>query len=164
MLSKILSLLFAACAITTILCTPYNITVTDQSPTIKYTPSRHGDPAQTWNVTYDNNDWYDYEPGAIREGPSVHWTYFIGATATFGCKGTAIYVWGSAQEGEVSITVGGEDISNTRKGDYLAWKSGMKDQWWDVVLKVKGSSGVYLNFVGCTIDLGNDGSVKACPW
>ena len=129
MLSKMLSLLLSAYAITSVLGIPYNISVTDQSPTIKYKPSRYGDPAQTWNVTYGGDDWIDFEPGAIRERPSVHWTYFIGATATFGCKGTAIYVWGSAQEGEVSTTVGGEDISNTREGDCLAWKSGMKDQW-----------------------------------
>ena len=158
MLGKMLSLLLAACAVITVLGTPFNITVTDQSPTIKYTPSRHGDPEQTWNVTY-----YDLGlPGAIRGGLSVHSTYFIGATATFGFKGTAVYVRGSAEEGAVSITVGGEDISNTKGGDYLAWKSGMKDQWWDVVVKVKGSTGVNLWGVTCSINLGTDGSVKAC--
>jgi len=162
MLSKMLSLLLASYAITTVFGTPYNITVSDQSPTIKYTPSRHGDPAQTWNVTYLDGDWSDFEPGAIREEASIHYPYFIGATATFGCKGTAIYVGGSAEEGEVSISVGGEDISNTKGGEYLALKSGMKDQWWDVIVKVKGSTGVNLNGVTCTINLGNDGSVKAC--
>ena len=147
------------------LATPFNITATDQSPTIKYTPSRHGDPAQTWNVTYgDDWEWSIFEPGALRYGPSVHWTYFIGATATFGCKGTAVYVRGTAPKGEVLITVGGEDISNTREGDYLAWKSGMKDQWWDVVMKVQGPRGVFFNSITCTIDLGNDGSVKAPLW
>ena len=156
MLSKMLSWLIAAYAITTVLGTPVNITVTDQSPTISYWPS------ETWNVTYGFDNWTDFEPGAIRYGPSAHKTYFIGATATFGCKGTAIYVWGTAGEGGVSITVGGEDISNTRDGTYLAWKSGMKDQWWNVVLKVKGSTGVSLSLVTCTINLGNDGSVKAC--
>ena len=162
MLSKMLSLLLAACAVTTVLGTPVNITVTNQSPTIKYTPSRHGDPEQTWNVTYGHLNWSDFEPGAIRGGPSVHSTYFIGATATFGCKGTAFYVLGSAQKRELSVTVGGEDISNTKDRNYLAWKSGMKDQWWDVVVKVKGSTGVNLYGFTCTINLGNDESVKAC--
>jgi len=165
MLSKMLSLLLAAYAITTVLGTPYNLTVSNQSPIIKYTPSRHGDPAQTWNVTYlDDGGWTDFEPGAIRNESSIHYTYFIGATATFGCKGTAIYVGGSAEEGQVSITVGGEDISNTKdkEGEFLAWKSGLNDQWWDVIVKVKGSTGVNLWGVTCTINLGNDGSVKAC--
>jgi len=163
MLSKMLSLLLTAYAITTVLGTPFNMTVNDQSPTIKYTPSRYGDPAQTWNVTYlDDGEWTDFEPGALRNETSTHYTYFIGATATFGCKGTAIYVLGSAEEGQVSITVGGEDISNTKGGEFLAWKSGMNDQWWDVIVTVKGSTGVNLGMIICTINLGNDGSVKAC--
>ena len=64
----------------------------------------------------------------------------IWATATFGFKGTAVYVMGSAEEGAVSITVGGENVSSTRGGEYLAPKSGMKVQWWDVI--VKGPTGV----------------------
>lgn len=70
---------------------------------------------------------------------------------------------GSAEKGVVSITVGGENISNTRGGEHLASKSGMKDQRWDVVLTLKGSTGVSLQGVEYTIDLGNDGSVKAYP-
>ena len=120
MLSKMLSLLLAACAVTTVLGTPLNITVTDQSPTIKYTPSRHGDPEQTWNVTYN---WSDFEPGAIRGGPSVHSTYFIGATATFGCKGPAFYVLGSAQKGNCQLLLAAK-ISVTPRTEII-WRGNL---------------------------------------
>jgi hypothetical protein len=131
--------LFIAYAVTAVLGTPYNITVTDQSPTIKYSPSRYGaDPAQTWNVSYDAQTWSDFERGAIRSGTSDHWSVQVGATATFGFKGTAVYIYGGASVGDATVSVGSEDITQTGGGGYLAWKRGLKDQWWDVVVKVKG--------------------------
>jgi hypothetical protein len=157
-------LLFITCAVTAVLGTPYNITVADQSPTIEYSPSRYGaDPAQTWTVTYNDTMWTGSEPGSVRLPPSYHFSTHIGATATFGFKGTAVYIYGVASVGDAAITVGGEDITQTGGGGYLGWKSGLKDQWWEVVVKVKGSGGVRLESIECTINLGNDGSVNPIP-
>jgi hypothetical protein len=131
-----------------------NITVTDNSPTINYTPSRSGNSAQTWSVSYTGNDWSTTSPGNLSQGTSQHLTYYIGATATFGFKGTGIFINGSAKGTDVEVTVGGEVI--TPKG-LPASKTGMKDRWWDVVVKVTGNQGVTLYGITCTVDIGNDG-------
>jgi hypothetical protein len=88
-----------------------NITVTDNSPTIKYTPSRSGDSALTWNVSYTGNDWSTTSPGNLSQGTSQHFTSYIGATATFGFRGTGIYIDGSATGDDAEVTVGGDVIS-----------------------------------------------------
>jgi hypothetical protein len=131
-----------------------NITVTDNSPTINYSPSRSGDSYQTWNLSYTGNDWSTTSPGNLSQGTSQHLTYYIGATATFGFKGTDIYINGSAAGFDAEVTVGGEVI--TPRG-LPASKNGMKDQWWDVVVRVNGNRGVFLYGITFTVDIGNDG-------
>jgi len=133
-----------------------NITVTDNSPTINYSPSRSGDSAQTWNVSYTGNDWSTTSLGSLSQGTSQHGTYYIGATATFGFRGTGIYINGSATGSDAEVTVGGEVI--TPRG-LPASKKGMKDQWWDVVVKVNGDQGVSIYGITFTGNVGNDGLV-----
>ena len=135
-----------------------NISVTDNSPTIKYSPSGSGDSTQTWNISYTGNDWSTTSPGNLSVGSSQHLTYYVGATATFGFRGTAIYINGSTSGEDAEVTVGGEVI--TPKG-LPAYKDGMKDQWWDVVVTVKGNQGVSLYGLIFTVDIGNDGCVYA---
>jgi hypothetical protein len=142
-----------ACLVASVSATLTNISVTDNSPTIKYTPSRSGDSYQTWNVSYTGNDWSTTSFGNISQGTSQHLTYYIGATATFGFRGTGIYINGSATGDDAEVTVGGEVI--TPRG-LPASKEGMKDQWWDVVVKVNGNRGVFLYGITCTVDVGND--------
>lgn len=153
---------FALIALTSVWvsATLTNITVTDNAPTIKYTPSRSGNAQQTWNVTHSGNAWATTSPGNLSIGTSMHWTTYIGATATFGFKGTGIYINGTGSTGDVTVTVGGEDITQTGSGsEYMALKDGMTDQWWDVVVKVTGGGGVFLEGITFTVDIGNDGSV-----
>lgn len=138
-----------------------NITVTDNSPTINYSPSRSGDSAQTWNVSYTGNDWSTTSLGSLSQGTSQHGTYYIGATATFGFRGTGIYINGSATGSDAEVTVGGEVI--TPRG-LPASKEGMKDQWWDVVVKVNGNRGVFIYGITFTVNVGNDGSVLDIEW
>jgi hypothetical protein len=145
-----------ASLIASVSATLTNISVTDNSPTIKYTPSRSGDSYQTWNVSYTGNAWSTTSFGNISQGTSQHLTYYIGATATFGFRGTAIYINGSATGDDAEVTVGGEVI--TPRG-LPASKEGMKDQWWDVVVKVNGNRGVSLYGITFTVDIGNDGRV-----
>lgn len=93
----------------------------------------------------------------------MHWTTYIGATATFGFKGTGIYINGTVSTGDAVVTVGGEDITQTGSGSkYMAFKDGMTDQWWDVVVKVTGNGGVFLEGITFTVNIGNDGSVFHC--
>lgn len=104
---------FAAFAAVYVSATLSNLTVTDQSPTISYSPSRWGDSAETWNVSYTGNDWSTFSPGNLSQGTSSHYTTHIGATATFGFKGPAVYVLGTGPAGDYTVTVGGEDVSES---------------------------------------------------
>jgi len=159
MLALIASVAFAAVCVSATLS---NLTIIDQSPTIKYSPSRFGDSAQTWNVSYTGNDWSTFSPGNLSQGTSSHYTTYIGATATFGFKGPAVYVLGTGSAGDYTVTVGGEDVSESGGiGGVLAQKTGMKDQWWDVVVKVTGSGGVNLTGITFSVNIGNDGSVSS---
>jgi hypothetical protein len=151
-------IVLAASALVCVSATLANITVTDQSPTIKYFPSRWGNSAETWNVSYTGNDWSTFSPGNLSQGTSNHFTTFIGATATLGFRGTAVYVLGTASAGDFTVTVGGEDLSETGGvGEVLAQKVGMKDQWWDVLLEVTGSGGVNLTGITFSVNIGNEG-------
>lgn len=143
-----------ASVVLSVSATPTNITVTDNSPTINYTPSRSGDSSQTWNVSYTGNDWSTTTPGNLSQGTSQHLSYYVGATALFSFKGTAIYIAGTASATNAEVTVGGTLI--TPRG-LPAYKDGLADQWWDVIVKVIGDEGVFLNGMTCTVNIGNDG-------
>jgi hypothetical protein len=138
--------------------TPTNITVLDQSPMITYYPSRSGIDTQTWNVTYDESPWSEFFRGSIPNGTSIHKTYFIGATASFGFRGTAVYLQGSGTD--FSVTINGETIPSGGGSGIMAMKSGMENKWWDVVVEVTGSTGVAIESVIFTVEIGNQGSVK----
>jgi hypothetical protein len=133
--------------------TPTNITILDQSPMITYFPSRSGPDSQTWNVTYDGTPWSSFYPGAIANGSSSHRTYYIGATASFGFRGTAVYLMGSGAG--YTVTLNGETIPSGGDDGMMASRSGMKDQWWDVVLKVTGLDGVVIESIIFTVEIGN---------
>jgi hypothetical protein len=147
--------LAALASLGSVLAAPTNITVTDQSPTIKYFPSQIGDASRNWNVSYADNSWSNFTSGTIGTGASNHFTTFIGATASFSFKGTGIWIQGTG-ESNVAVTVGGTAISGGG-GGLLAKKDGMTNQWWDVVVKVTGSGGVSLTGITFTVSIGNDG-------
>lgn len=137
--------------------TQTNVTILDQSPLITYYPSRSGIDTQTWNVSYDGTPWSEFSPGAIANGSSMHKTYFIGATASFGFKGTAVYILGEGED--YAVTLNGESVPSGGQSGMLAMRTGMEDKWWDVELKVTGSGGVAIQSVIFTVEVGNPGSV-----
>jgi hypothetical protein len=86
---------------------PYNVTLTSQTPTLKYAPARDGLPSLGWNVTYSgtpipNKPYYGV-------GTSSHRTTLAGATLEVDFTGTAAYVLGSAPQGAFTVTVDGAD-------------------------------------------------------
>ena len=140
------------------IATPLNISVTHLSPTINYSPSRSGESANTWNVTYiepqpaPNN-------GSIGDGPSSHYTTFNGASASLGFVGTAVYVYGYANGStdDVSLSIGGHKLNAGDKDGLLGSKEGLDDRWWDLAVNVTGSGGVGIRAITFTVDFGNKG-------
>lgn len=143
---------------------PYNITLTDVSPTIQYLPSRDGDPTTTWNTSYTISGQWNSAPGSIGQGESLHYTEADGASASVGFVGTAVYVWGYnyGLEGDVRLAVGGQELDTAGAGDgFLGKMEGMKNQWWDLTInKTAGGgqrNGFDLRRVVITVDFGGKG-------
>lgn len=141
--------------------TAVNISVTHLSPTIEYSPSRSGPSDETWNVTYVQEQDAP-NSGAIGDGPSSHYTTFDGASASLGFVGTAIYVYGytNGTDSDVSLSVGGKDLEKGDGNGLLGWKEGLKNQWWDVAVNVTGGSGVGIQGMTFTTQLGGKGYVQ----
>lgn len=146
------------------LAEPYNISITDQSPTITYLPSRSGDSAETWNSSYTISGSYNPDPGSLGQGDSLHYTTADGASASVGFVGTAVYIWGYnyGNDSDVQLRVGGEDLERggTEEG-LLGWKTGLDNQWWDVTLNVTPADGTFrgvdIRRITLTLDWGGKG-------
>jgi hypothetical protein len=54
-----------------------------------------------------------------------------------------------------TVTLNGETIPSGGDDGMMASRSGMKDQWWDVVLKVTGLDGVVIESIIFTVEIGN---------
>ncbi|KAK4689925.1 hypothetical protein P7C73_g192, partial [Tremellales sp. Uapishka_1] len=139
---------------------PFNITLSDQSPAISYSPSRSGEATSTWNVTYSSTPWATYAEQTIGLGTSVHYTTAVGALASLSWEGTAVYVWGSSGAGVVNMTVDGvyKSGSGIRDG-LLGWATGLSAGWHTVEVRVLKDSGVNITGVTITTDLGAKGDV-----
>jgi len=140
------------------IATAINITVSHLSPTINYFPSRSGESASTWNVTYTRPQ---DEPniGAIGDGPSSHYTTFTGASASLGFVGTAVYVYGytNGSDSDVSLSIGGQRLDTRNEDGLLGWKKGLKNQWWDLAVNVTGSGGAGIQSITFTTEFGAKG-------
>lgn len=135
-----------------------NITITDQSPTIFYTPSKAGPASETWNITYSESDSSAWTPGAVGNGYSSHITTFESASLSFGFKGTAIYVQGTeTNDGSSVMTVGSQLADKVGGRDGLvAYKTGLEDKWWPVKLNVTGTGSVAITSIIFTVNIGSD--------
>lgn len=133
-----------------------NITITDQSPTIFYQPSKVGPPDQTWNITYTESNSSSWLPGAVGEGISTHYTTFTGASLSFGFKGTGVYILGSeTNDGDSVMTIGNQTAETGEEG-VLGYKGGLEDKWWAVRLNVTGNGGVNITGIIFTVNIGSD--------
>ena len=117
--------------------TPYNFTITDQSPLFQYFPFRDGAIANGWNVTYASglNSGSSAQLGAevrtlvgagvsnstifwisswiVQCQPSSHTTTFVGASARLDWEGTAIYLYGEGSQDGYTIDLDGTQITQT---------------------------------------------------
>ncbi|WWC73475.1 uncharacterized protein I206_107445 [Kwoniella pini CBS 10737] len=135
---------------------PYNITVSDQSPTITYSPSRSGPSDQTWNVTYTESSWSSYLNQTIGEGISAHYTTHIGANASLGWWGTAAYLWADANENDAQVTIDGTQIA---KKIFNGWMlDNLEEGWHRIKLSVTGNGGVNLKGITFTTGIGEKGA------
>lgn len=141
---------------------PYNVTLTSDSSTLNYYPSRTGASPETWNVTYTSSDWSTYTPNAsLGIGESPHFTTHIGAWVSVGWVGTAVYVWGLAGVGVYTFSVDGQTVYdvNATTG-MLGMVSGLDDGWHELVVTVTGEQGVTLQGMTVTTGVGETGYVN----
>lgn len=153
-----LTLILASLLLRQVSATERNISISDQSPTVFYSPSKSGLPSETWNVTYSQSNSSAWIPGAVGNGDSTHYTTFIGASISFGFRGTGIYISGSAgTSGDVRISIGDQEANYGDGGEgFVGWKSGLEDKWWAVKVNVTGNGGVNITGFMFTINIGAD--------
>ncbi|OCF38829.1 hypothetical protein I317_07371 [Kwoniella heveanensis CBS 569] len=135
---------------------PFNVSVSDQSPTISYQPSRSGPADTTWNVTYTESSWSNYVNQTIGQGVSSHYTTHVGANATLGWWGTAVYLWGEAADQDIQVVVDGQ--VNAKKADGGWTVTGLSEGWHRVRVKVVGGGGVRLYGITFTTGIGESGA------
>lgn len=87
--------------------TPYNITVTDMSPTVAYTPQQQALAADGWNGTYSETPWEYYTNMSLGEGNTLHTTSMVGASAEVSFVGVGVAFYGSGS-GQLVLSVDGE--------------------------------------------------------
>ncbi|WRT69479.1 uncharacterized protein IL334_006465 [Kwoniella shivajii] len=135
---------------------PFNISVSDQSPTITYYPSRSGPPDQSWNVTYSDSSWSSYLNQTIGQGVSTHYTTHIGANASLGWWGTALYLHADGNESDAEVKV---DNTTAKKVDDGWMLDGLSQGWHRISLRVIGNAGVGLKGITFTTGIGETGAV-----
>ncbi|WVF68647.1 hypothetical protein IAT40_003417 [Kwoniella sp. CBS 6097] len=135
---------------------PFNVSVSDQSPTISYGPSRTGPSDSTWNVTYTDSSWSTYVNQTIGQGISSHYTTSVGANATLGWWGTAVYVWAEAADQDIQVIVDGQVNAKKVDGGWMA--TGLSEGWHRVRVKVVGGGGVRLYGITFTTGVGESGA------
>ncbi|KAK4689573.1 hypothetical protein P7C73_g539, partial [Tremellales sp. Uapishka_1] len=133
---------------------PYNVTISDESGAITYAPSRSGDSSVTWNVSYSQSSWADYVEQSFGVGNSSHYTTSLGATASVGFIGYAVYFWGSASSGSASLMADSitSGIISTADDGLLGMVENLDYGWHEAQLSVTGGEGV--NLTGVTITMG----------
>lgn len=147
--------------------TPLNMTVLDQSPTIRYLPDR-GVGKPRWQTNYQQNNPANYTRGALGRGSSSHFTENIGSGFTFNFKGTSIYIYGSAREDAYTMTISDSGLAGAEgrrmqpvggTTPLLGWIDGLEDKWWTIDCNVTASTGFTITSIDFTVNIGPDKSV-----
>jgi hypothetical protein len=154
--------------------TPYNFTITDQSPLFQYTPFRDGPISNGWTLTYQS----ELDPGTLthigsgvsntaffwisrslfQSQASSHSTTFAGATVQVNWNGTAIYVYGDASGGVYTITVDNEAQTpgSLTSAGLLFSQQGMTYGYHTLLLTVKSGT-IALWHADITVGMGEVG-------
>jgi hypothetical protein len=145
--------------------TASNVTISDMSPMIVYTPSSSGPAESTWNQTWAGISWANYTPKypVIEDDNdtmplSFHTTSFVGATAQLSFLGTAVYFYGYAH-GAFEIEVGGTTTAVEIQSDevvLLAYSEGLDNAMHDTRL-ILTSGEISLSAVVVTVEVGGVG-------
>lgn len=135
----------------------YNITVSDQSPTISYTPYRDGDIASSWMVMYTNSPESTYDASHnttnLSSGTSLHTTTYQGASLEIQWKGTAIYVYGSGSVGAYTTTLDSDsDVEGAPSDGVLVSHTGLDYAVHTLTLTTTSTS--QLNFTSAILTVG----------
>ena len=136
---------------------PYNLSITDNSPTITYLPYRSGPSETGWNVTFSQSPLWLTTTDVIGEGTSQHYTTARSASASIGWVGTAAYVFGSAAAGSVSLMVDGTGNGVSSPQGTVGMVEGLEYGWHNLTLQVIGTGGVSITGMTLTIGLGDEG-------
>jgi hypothetical protein len=143
---------------------PYPISLSDQSPSITYTPSVLG-ASSGWNVSYSQSPWSSFNSGQtnLGKGASSHWTNYSGAVISFSFVGTGFTAYGDTSGNMTSILqLDGSTISTVQNKvmstrPTLASATNLQEGYHTVSLTTKGTGGV--EFDGVDLVLGS-GAVK----
>ena len=134
----------------------YNVSITDQSPLISYSPATIGDGTTSWNISYTGSPWTSFQTGQYNEGvgQSYHWTEAALAYASFSFTGSAVYAMGNSTSGVAYFVVDGVDgtaMGNTT--GILAAAEGLEMGLHKVQFSWKGGLG-RVNLTGFTFTVG----------
>ncbi|KAK1231230.1 hypothetical protein PQX77_005654 [Marasmius sp. AFHP31] len=136
---------------------PYNITLSSQTATISYFPSREGPIETGWNSSY---------PSAIARilgqtqgiGENYHRTTYPGASFEFEWVGTAVYLYGKAGVGSYRFSIDGKSIESSLNdvllGDLLGCKTDLEYGSHTVVFTTLGKGEVAFQYAEVTIGVG----------
>ncbi|KAH8100275.1 hypothetical protein BXZ70DRAFT_179619 [Cristinia sonorae] len=142
---------------------PYNITVSSQTGTILYLPSRDGNASLGWNVTYSqgtSDTGYNHPQGV---GVDSHQTTYDGATMQFSWIGTAMFLYGQADGASYTIDVDGDQSSSASvsvpQGGLLGSRTGLIYGNHTLTLTTHGTGQVSFQYAELTIGVGYPGSL-----
>ncbi|KAF7328540.1 hypothetical protein MVEN_02541600 [Mycena venus] len=107
-----------------------NITVTDQSPSWIYNPSREGVASSSWQSSWtgspDSNYDSTHQTTNVAAGTSSHFTTLAGAQVQIDFVGSAVSVYGQGTAGAYSTTLdSGNSITGSPVGSMLATYGGL---------------------------------------
>lgn len=140
---------------------PYNVTISSQTASILYSPTRDGNLTAGWNVTYSlglNNTGFGNPQGV---GVDSHSTTHDGASLELSWVGTAVYLYGQAANASYTINVDGskfdDSLTNIPSGGLLGSKTGLGYGNHTVTLTAHGTGGeLEFQFADLTIGLSYD--------
>ncbi|KAK7451207.1 hypothetical protein VKT23_012543 [Stygiomarasmius scandens] len=139
---------------------PYNITLSSQTASILYLPSRDGDLTKGWNTSYSDGvkDLGSGYPQGI--GADIHRTSAAAATMELNWTGTAVCLYGDAIPGSYTIFVDNVDIDASTQSvtGLLGCQSDLEYKVHNVKLQVVGGHEVAFQYAELTIGAGYPGT------
>lgn len=148
---------------------PYNLTISDQSPTFHYLPYGDGDINGGWNVTYSGipDSIYEFHTSqSIGQGISTHRTAYVGASASIKWTGTAVYLVGASEGGGSTYTTsidGGPPLTGAPnlEEELLVSYSGLKYGDHTLTLNVVEPALVNISAAVITVGIGEPGYISS---